>query len=122
MRQHPLDFIQVNYSLADRSAASQILPLAQERGIAVLVNIPLGRSALIRRMIGQPLPSWAAEIDASSWGQVLLKYVISHPAVTCAIPGSTKTAHVIDNQAAGRGGLPDATLRTRMETFWDAKH
>jgi aryl-alcohol dehydrogenase-like predicted oxidoreductase len=122
MRKHPLDFIQVDYSLGNRDAAAQVLPLAQERGIAVLANLPLGRASLIRRMVGQPLPPWAAEIDAGSWGQLFLKYVISHPAVTCAIPGSTKAAHVIDNQAAGRGRLPDAAQRQRMEAYWDRKH
>jgi diketogulonate reductase-like aldo/keto reductase len=122
LRRHKLDFIQVNYSLGNREAATHVLPLAQERGVAVLANLPLGRAALIRRMIGQPLPPWAADIDATSWSQLLLKYVISHPAVTCAIPGSTKAAHVIDNQGAGRGRLPDAALRARMEAYWDGKH
>jgi aryl-alcohol dehydrogenase-like predicted oxidoreductase len=121
MRKHELDFVQVDYSLGNRDAAAQVLPLAQERGIAVLANLPLGRASLIRRMIGQPLPPWAAEMDATSWGQLLLKYVISHPAVTCAIPGSTKPAHVIDNQAAGRGRLPDRALRQRIEAYWDGK-
>lgn len=122
MRKYPLDFIQVDYSLENRAAASEVLPLAQDRGIAVLVNLPLGgrRGNLLSRVSGRELPAWAAEIDATSWAQVLLKYVVSHPGVTCAIPGITKLSHLQDNQRAGRGRLPDAELRKRMETEWDA--
>ncbi|HKZ74457.1 MAG TPA: aldo/keto reductase [Steroidobacteraceae bacterium] len=123
MRRHPLDFIQVDYSIANRGAAQQVLPLARERGMAVLVNMPLGGRRggnLIARLSGRPLPEWAADIDAASWPQVLLKYVISHPAVTCAIPGTTKLAHLEDNQQAARGRLPDEALRNKMEQYWDA--
>jgi aryl-alcohol dehydrogenase-like predicted oxidoreductase len=119
MRAFPLDFIQVDYSLDNRDAAEAILPLAIERQQAVLVNLPFGRAALFRAAATRTLPPWAAEIDVSSWAQYFLKYVISHPAVTCAIPGSTKLSHLIDNQGAGRGRLPDAPLRKRMEEFWD---
>jgi aryl-alcohol dehydrogenase-like predicted oxidoreductase len=120
MRKQPLDFIQVDYSIANREAAEVIFPLALERKVAVLVNLPFGRSKLFEEAAKRQLPPWAADIDVSSWAQYFLKYVISHPAVTCAIPGSTKLSHLIDNQAAGRGRLPDAAMRRRMEQFWDA--
>lgn len=121
LRKHRLDFVQVNYSIDDRESAKELLPLAQERGTAVLVNMPFGGRRggnLFARLAGKPLPPWAAEFDAASWPQFLLKYVVSHPAVTCAIPGTTKIAHLEDNQRGGRGRLPDAKLRERMEKFW----
>ncbi|MBV8910916.1 MAG: aldo/keto reductase [Gammaproteobacteria bacterium] len=119
MRRYPLDFIQVDYSIDNRDAAATILPLALERKLAVLVNLPFGHSALFRKAGERPLPAWAADIDVSSWAQFFLKYVISHPAVTCAIPGSTRVSHLEDNQAAGRGRLPDEAMRRRMEEYWD---
>jgi aryl-alcohol dehydrogenase-like predicted oxidoreductase len=119
MRGYPLDFIQVDYSLANRDAAQAIFPLALERKLAILVNLPFGRSSLFRQAAGRELPPWAAEIDVASWAQYFLKYVISHPAVTCAIPGSTKVSHLEDNQRAGRGRLPDAAMRRKMEQYWD---
>jgi aryl-alcohol dehydrogenase-like predicted oxidoreductase len=118
MRRYPLDFVQVDYSIDDRDAERVILPTALELGVAVLVNLPLGRASLISRARGKPLPSWAAELAISSWSQFFLKYVISHPAVTCAIPGSTKVAHLEDNQMAARSPLPDAAARVRMERYW----
>jgi aryl-alcohol dehydrogenase-like predicted oxidoreductase len=121
MRRYPLDFIQVDYSLANREAAEKILPLALERKIAVLINLPFGRSSLFREAADRKLPPWAADVDVTSWAQYFLKYVISHPAVTCAIPGSTKVEHLADNQGAGRGRLPDASMRRRMEDYWDNK-
>jgi aryl-alcohol dehydrogenase-like predicted oxidoreductase len=121
MRAHALDFIQVDYSIANRDAAVTILPLAAQRKIAVLVNLPFGRSSLFREAAGRPLPPWAADIDVTSWAQFFLKYVISHPAVTCAIPGSTQVSHLIDNQGAGRGRLPDESMRRHMEEYWDNK-
>jgi diketogulonate reductase-like aldo/keto reductase len=121
MRSYPLDFIQVDYSIANRDAAETILPLALERKMAVLANLPLGRSSLFQQAAGRALPPWAADIDVASWAQYFLKYVIAHPAVTCAIPGSTKLSHLVDNQGAGRGRLPDAPTRRRMEEYWDAK-
>ena len=121
MRANPLDFIQVDYSIANRDAAVTILPLAAERRIAVLVNLPFARSSLFREAAGRPLPPWAANIDVKSWAQFFLKYVISHPAVTCAIPGSTRVSHLIDNQGAGCGRLPDESMRRRMEEYWDNK-
>jgi aryl-alcohol dehydrogenase-like predicted oxidoreductase len=122
MRGHDLDFIQVDYSLGNRSAEAKILPFAQERGIAVLANMPLGgRSGSLMSNIGdKPLPPWASEIGATSWAQLLLKYVVSHPAVTCAIPGTTKLKHAEDNQLAGRGVLPDASMRKKMEQLWES--
>jgi diketogulonate reductase-like aldo/keto reductase len=121
MRQYPIDFVQVDYSIANREAAETILPLAAERKLAVLVNLPFGRSSLFRQAAERALPPWAADIDVASWAQFFLKYVISHPAVTCAIPGSTKLRHLEDNQGAARGRVPDAAMRRRMEEYWDAK-
>jgi aryl-alcohol dehydrogenase-like predicted oxidoreductase len=121
MRTYPLDFIQVDYSLDNREAAAGILPLALARKQAVLVNLPFGRSSLFSEAAGRKLPQWAADIDVSSWAQYFLKYVISHPVVTCVIPGSTKVSHLEDNQGAGRGRLPDAGMRRKMEEYWDNK-
>ena len=124
MRRYPLDFIQVNYSIANRNAADAILPLAQERKMAVMVNVPFGgfgnTGSTFGRVKGRALPDWAAEIDAESWAQVFLKYVVSHPAVTVAIPGTTQVRHLVDNQGAGRGRLPDAAMRREIERYWDA--
>ena len=108
MRAEPLDFVQLNYSVDERAAEERLLPLAAERGIAVIVNMPFGGSGagLLRRLGGRPLPGWAAEIGAASWAQVLLKFVLSHPAVTCVIPGTGKPEHMADNAAAGTGPLP----------------
>jgi aryl-alcohol dehydrogenase-like predicted oxidoreductase len=120
MRRYPIDFVQVDYSLADRDAAMNVLPLALQRRVAVLANVPFGFGAVIRRAQTRQLPDWAADLDVTSWAQFLLKYVISHPAVTCAIPGSTQVAHLEDNQRAARGRLPDESMRRKMEQFWDA--
>ncbi|MCC6171725.1 MAG: aldo/keto reductase [Gammaproteobacteria bacterium] len=122
MRAHPLDFIQVDYSLANRGAADEVLPLAQQRRQAVLINLPLGGRRdgnLFSRVRDRPLPAWAAEFGAASWAQFFLKYVIGHPAVTAAIPGMTRLANLEDNANAGFGALPDAAMRRRMEEFWD---
>ncbi|HEX9472767.1 MAG TPA: aldo/keto reductase [Steroidobacteraceae bacterium] len=120
MRKYPLDFIQVDYSLANRDAATTILPLALERKIGVLANIPFATGSLFTRLQSRPLPGWSADIDADSWGQFLLKYVVAHPAVTCTIPGSTQVSHLEDNQRAARGRLPDEAMRRKMEQVWDA--
>lgn len=117
MRRHPLDFIQLNYSLADRSAENSILPLARDRGIAVLVNLPFARGSLFRAVANSSLPSWAAEMDAYSWGQVFLKYVISYPAAMLPIPGTTKPHHARDNMGATSGRLPDDNMRKEIEKF-----
>ncbi|MBC8027478.1 MAG: aldo/keto reductase [Steroidobacteraceae bacterium] len=118
-----LDFIQVDYSLANRESAEDVLPLAADKKVGVLINLPFGGRRdgnLFSRIGGAPLPDWAAEIDANTWGQFLLKYVVSHPAVTAAIPGMTKIAHLEDNLGALRGRMPNAAMRTRMEKYWDA--
>ncbi|HTC43719.1 MAG TPA: aldo/keto reductase [Steroidobacteraceae bacterium] len=120
LRKYPLDFVQVDYSLDNRDAAQTLLPLAQERKVAVLANVPFGFGNLLRQAQARKLPPWAADFDVTSWPQFLLKYVISHPAVTVAIPGSTQVAHLEDNQAAAHGRLPDAAMRLRMEKYWDS--
>jgi len=117
MRRHPLDFIQLNYSLADRSAENSILPLARDRGIAVLVNLPFARGRLFRAVVDRALPDWATDMDATSWGQVFLKYVISYPASTLPIPGTTKPHHAKDNVGAAFGRLPDVALRQEIEKY-----
>jgi diketogulonate reductase-like aldo/keto reductase len=114
MRAERLDFVQLNYAIDDRAAERRLLPLAADRGIAVLVNRPFGGGSLLRTLAGRALPGWAADIDCRSWSQILLKFVISHPAVTCAIPGTGSAEHMRDNALAGSGALPDASLRTRM--------
>jgi aryl-alcohol dehydrogenase-like predicted oxidoreductase len=123
MRKYPLDFIQIDYSLANRAAAAVVFPLAIERKVAVMIAVPLGgrRATLFQEVGARALPPWAADFNATTWAQFFLKYVVSHPAVTCAIPGSTKLDHLEDNQQAGRGRLPDAAERKRMEQFWDAQ-
>jgi aryl-alcohol dehydrogenase-like predicted oxidoreductase len=120
MRKYPVDFVQVQYSLGDRSAEKEILPLAQERKIAVMAAQPFGggRNLLLNKIGARKLPPWAADLDVTSWAQLFLKYVVSHPAVTVAIPGYTKVSHLEDNQAAGRGRLPDAATRRKIEEYW----
>jgi diketogulonate reductase-like aldo/keto reductase len=108
LRAEKLDFLQINYSLDDREAENRLLPLAAERGVAVIVNMPFGGGGLLRGLQGKPLPPWAAEIGCTSWAQVLLKFVLSHPAVTCAIPGTRRPRHMQENAAAGVGPVPDA--------------
>lgn len=110
----PVDFIQINYSIGEREAERRLLPLAQERGVAVIVNRPFAGGGLFRRVSSKPLPAWAADIDCDSWAQILLKFVISHPAVTCAIPATSKAAHLRDNMKAGYGHLPDENMRMRI--------
>ncbi|MEM6935493.1 MAG: aldo/keto reductase [Pseudomonadota bacterium] len=120
LRSEPLDFVQLNYSLDDRQAADRLLPMAQERGIAVLVNLPFGRGRLFEKTAGQALPEWAAEFDCQTWGQFFLKYLLGHPAVTCPIPGTRKTKHVVDNMGAAMGAVPDEAMRKRQEALIDA--
>lgn len=114
MRDHRLDFIQLTYNLLDREAEQRLLPLAQERGIAVLANRPFRQGVLLRQLQRHPLPGWAAEIDCGSWAQFALKFIVSHPALTCAIPATSSVAHVRENMAASWGRMPDAALRARM--------
>ncbi|MBM2804287.1 MAG: aldo/keto reductase [Deltaproteobacteria bacterium] len=115
-----LDFVQLNYSLGERDAEKRLLPLAAERRIAVLVNRPLGAGGLFTKVRGQPLPAPASEIGCASWAQLFLKFVISHPAVTCAIPATSKAAHLIDNMQAGFGSLPTAAMRKQMADYFAA--
>jgi diketogulonate reductase-like aldo/keto reductase len=117
MRQHPLDFVQVTYNILDREVEDRILPLAAERGIGVIVNRPFQQGALIDRLERHPLPAWAAEVDAKSWAQFILKFILSHPAVTCAIPATTRVDHLRENMAAATGQLPDAVMRARMIAY-----
>ena len=119
MRAERLDFIQVDYAIDNRGAEERILPLAAERGMAVLVNSPFGRGRTFQRLQGKSLPNWANEIGATSWPQVLLKYLASHPSVTCVIPGTERVQFLIDNLTAARGSLPDAALRKRIEQYFD---
>ena len=114
MRRHPLDFIQINASVAERTSETRILPLAAERGMAVLINRPFAGGDLFSRVRRLPLPAWAPEIGAQSWAQVLLKYVLANPAVTCAIPGTRNPRYVLDNLGAATGPLPDAAQRRRI--------
>jgi aryl-alcohol dehydrogenase-like predicted oxidoreductase len=120
MRRERLDWIQVDYALDNRDAGSRILPLAADRGMAVMVNLPFGRGRLFNAVGGKPLPPWAAEFDAATWPQFFLKYIVSHPAVTCAVPGMARPEYVEDNLGAARGRLPDAGQRQRMEGFIDS--
>ena len=106
-----LDFVQFNYSPLTRAAETRLLPLAAERGVAVLVNRPFEDGALFQAVRAKPLPAWAGDLDATSWGQLALKYIAAHPAVTCIIPATGKLAHLKDNLAGGRGRLPDARQR-----------
>jgi diketogulonate reductase-like aldo/keto reductase len=114
MRNEKLDFVQINYSLMERDAEERVLPLAQERGIAVVVNRPFGGGDLFSRVRSKPLPEWAAEFECRSWAQFFLKWIVGHPAVTCAIPATDKPRHLEDNMQGGIGRLPDAKMRERM--------
>lgn len=114
MQQQPLDFIQVTYNILDREVENRILPLARERGIGVIANRPFRQGALIDAVKRHPLPPWAAEIDCANWAQFLLKFIVSHPAITCAIPATSDVAHVRENMDAARGRLPDEAMRRRM--------
>ena len=119
MKTEALDFIQVDYVIDNRNADQRILPLAADRGMAVMINLPFGRGQLFKTVQGQKLPPWASDFDCASWAHFFLKYIVSHPAVTCAIPGTAKVEYVIDNLGAARGRLPDPAMRRRMESFID---
>jgi diketogulonate reductase-like aldo/keto reductase len=114
MRSEKLDFVQINYSLMEREAEQKILPLAQERGVAVVVNRPFGAGYLFGKVRSKPLPDWAAEFDCRSWAQFFLKWIVAHPAVICVIPATDKPRHLEDNMQGGIGRLPDANMRRRM--------
>jgi len=114
LRHESLDFVQFSYSIEDRAAEERLLPLAADRGMAVLINRPFQRGDLFRKVKGKALPAWAAEFDCASWGQFFLKFIVSHPAVTCVIPATSKVHHLQDNMAAGFGRLPDSAMRKKM--------
>jgi len=114
MRSQPLDFVQFSYNIRNRQAEARLLPLALDRGIAVIANRPFQQSALIDWISRYPLPPWANDIDCANWAQVLLKFILSHPAVTCTIPATTRVDHVLENMGAARGQMPDRAMRRRM--------
>ena len=118
LREERFDFLQINYSLAERDAERSLLPYCQERGVAVLANRPFADGALFDRVRGKQLPPWAGEIGCSSWAQFFLRYAASHPAVTCVIPATAKPRHMQDNAAAGAAPLPDANQRARMAEYF----
>lgn len=120
MESEELDFVQLNYSLGSRQAEERLLPLAADRGMAVLVNVPYMGGRLFQAVQGAQLPEWAAEFDAQSWGQFFLKFIISHPAVTCPIPATAKVHHLRDNMGAAYGRMPDEAMRRRMVEFFEA--
>jgi diketogulonate reductase-like aldo/keto reductase len=115
-----IDFVQLVYSLETRAAEHSVLQLAQDKGVAVIANMPFGTGTAFKKVRGRALPEWAADIGVQSWAQFMLKYVISHPAVTCVIPATSNAAHMEDNARAGAGPLPDEAMRRRMAEFWDA--
>ncbi|WP_201160032.1 aldo/keto reductase [Rhodoplanes elegans] len=117
MADRPLDAVQITYNPVDREVERRILPLARERGIAVIVNRPFREGELTRRLARLPLPTWASEIGAASWAQVILKFIVSHPAVTCAIPATTRVDHVRENLAAAADPLPDEAMRRRIADY-----
>lgn len=117
MRNAKLDFVQLNYSFTEPDAEERLLPLAADKGIAVLANRPFENGAMFRRVKGKPLPEWAAEFDCKSWAQFSLKYILAHPAVTCVIPATSNPDHLVDNMGAGVGALPDAHTRRRMRDY-----
>jgi diketogulonate reductase-like aldo/keto reductase len=114
----PFDFLQINYSLAEREAERRLFPLCRERKVAVLVNRPFAEGGLFRKVKGKPLPPWAGDIGVASWAQFFLKWIVSHPAVTCAIPGTGNAGHMKDNLGAGQGALPDEETRRRMTDYF----
>jgi aryl-alcohol dehydrogenase-like predicted oxidoreductase len=114
LRSEKLDFLQINYSITEREAEQRLLPLAKERGVAVLVNRPFGGGDLFGRVRAKPLPDWATEFDCRSWAQFFLKWILAHPAVTCAIPATNNSRHLQDNMEAGSGRLPTAKQRQQM--------
>ncbi len=119
IKKETLDFIQVDYALDNRDAGDRIIPLAGDRGAAVMINLPFGRGRLFKAVQGKKLPEWASEFDCQSWPQFFLKYIVSHPAITCAVPGMARTEYVVDNLGAARGRLPDGATRRKMEQFID---
>ncbi len=120
MRDQPIDFVQFTYNILDREAEQRLLPLAKERGLAVIINRPFQRGGLFQHADSAALPEWASAIDCANWAQFFLKFVVSHPAVTCAIPATSRVDHMRENMDAGRGRLPDAEMRKRMAQYVNA--
>ena len=120
LKAEPYDFLQINYSLGERDAEQRILPLCLDKKIKVIINRPFAEGALFRRTRGKPLPPWAAELGIASWAQFFLKWIVSHPAVTCAIPGTARPDHMQDNLAAGVGVMPSAAQRKQMAAYFDS--
>jgi len=119
MKKETLEFIQIDYAMDNRDAGERIIPLAPDRGMGVMINLPFGRGRLFNAVQGKQLPAWASEFDCATWAQFFLKYIVSHPAITCAVPGMARAEYVVDNLGAARGRLPDAAMRKRMEQFID---
>jgi len=120
LRNESLDFVQLSYNIEVRTAEERLLPLAADRGMAVLVNRPFQRGEIFRKVKGKALPDWAAECDCASWGQLFLKFIVSHPGVTCVIPATSKVHHLQDNMAAGFGRMPDTAMRKRMADYFES--
>ena len=120
LKKEKYDFLQINYSLAERESEKRLLPHCLENRIALIANRPFAEGAMFRRVRGKPLPPWAAEIGVASWAQYFLKWIVGHPAITCVIPGTGKPEHIADNVAAGFGALPDEGMRKRMAEYFDA--
>ena len=120
LKANQYDFLQINYSLAEREAENRLLKIALDQKTKVLINRPFAEGALFRKVKGRPLPPWAAELGIASWAQYFLKWIVSHPAVTCAIPGTGKPEHMRDNLAAGRGAFPDENQRRKMAAYFDS--
>lgn len=118
LKKHAFDFVQLSYNIDNRIVEDRLLPIALDRGIAVIINRPYQKGSLFRRVKGKTLPDWAAEVGIQSWGQYFLKYVVSHPAVTCAIPATTKVRHMVDNMGAQTGKLPDQKMREEMVRYF----
>jgi len=120
MNEVDFDFVQFTYNIADREAEKRLLPLAQDRGAATLINLPFGRASLFEKVRGKELPDWAADFDCTSWAQYFLKFCLGHPAVTCLIPATSKPHHMVDNMGAGFGRLPDEAMRQRMIRYMES--
>lgn len=120
LEREQVDFVQLAYSIAERESESRVLPLAAERGVGVIVNRPFSSGSLMNRVRKAALPPWAADFDCASWAEFLLKFIVSHPAVTCVIPATANPAHMADNLAAGFGRMPDEAERRRMVKFWES--
>ncbi len=120
LKKEKYDFLQINYSLAERTSENRLLEMCRQQNIAVIANRPFAEGAMFKRVRGKPLPAWAGEIGVASWAQFFLKWIVGHPAITCVIPGTGKPEHIADNVAAGFGALPDAPMRQRMAEYYDA--